>query len=116
MLRKTDILIIGAGPFGLSLGAFTEHHHLDYLIVGRTMSFWKENMPEEMWLRSGSNWHLDPMGEYTFKQYLEANHKGYEESEAIHLRTYLDYTEWFLQKTGLKIVENHVSQLDSNRK
>ena len=65
MDRRTDLLIIGAGPFGLALAADARHRGIDHLVVGKPMEFWKRNMPDGMYLRSDCDWHLDPNGEHT---------------------------------------------------
>ena len=49
---STDLLIIGAGPFGLSLAAYASDLGIQNVIVGEPMSFWKEHMPTGMYLRS----------------------------------------------------------------
>jgi len=43
----------GAGPYGLSTAAFALEHAVETLTVGHPMSFWREHMPEGMFLRSG---------------------------------------------------------------
>ena len=53
MEQKVDLLIIGAGPFGLAMSAYARHLGIDHVIVGKPMDFWKANMPEGMYLRSG---------------------------------------------------------------
>jgi thioredoxin reductase len=56
---ETPLLVIGAGPYGLSTAAFAQDHGLPTLIVGHPMEFWREHMPEEMFLRSGGEWFRD---------------------------------------------------------
>ena len=35
------------------------------------MSFWRDHMPADMFLRSGPDWHLDAGGEHTFEAFFE---------------------------------------------
>ena len=46
--RPVDVLIIGAGPYGLSLGSRLRHLGIDYRIVGVPMSFWRQHMPKDV--------------------------------------------------------------------
>jgi FAD-dependent urate hydroxylase len=55
----TDLLIIGAGPFGLAIAADVQRRGLAGMVVGESMGFWKRHMPRGMFLRSGVDWHLD---------------------------------------------------------
>lgn len=112
MTKDVDFLIIGAGPFGLSMASFAEHNNLDYLVVGKTMGFWKENMPEGMHLRSGCDWHLDPQGIFTIDKYLEAKNLKREDVEPLSLGFYLGYTRWFQEQVNPKIQESMVTRLD----
>ena len=34
------------------------------------MGFWREHMPPGMFLRSGPDWHLDPLDEQTLERFL----------------------------------------------
>jgi cation diffusion facilitator CzcD-associated flavoprotein CzcO len=59
-MHETDLLIIGAGPFGLAAAAQASHLGIQHVVVGRPMEFWRKNMPAGMYLRSACDWHLDP--------------------------------------------------------
>ena len=41
MANHTHLLIIGAGPFGLSMAAYAKFFEFDHLIIGQLMNFWK---------------------------------------------------------------------------
>src|SRR3569833_3379984 len=49
-----DVAIVGAGPFGLSSGAYLKSKGGGVGIFGDPMSFWRDHMPAGMYLRS--NW------------------------------------------------------------
>ena len=55
----TRLLVIGAGPYGLSVAALARERGIETVTLGRPMGFWREHMPEGMLLRSGLDWHLD---------------------------------------------------------
>jgi len=112
---KTDLLIIGAGPFGLSMAAYAKHHNLDFLIVGKTMEFWKNNMPDGMYLRSGIDWHIDPVEEHTFYNFLESQNGKPADTNPISLNLYLQYTEWFRRGKGIDPINSYVTKLDNSK-
>src|ERR671918_564916 len=70
-----DVLVIGAGPYGLAAAKAARDKGLSTRIVGRRMAFWREHMPADMYLRSGPDWHLDPAYELTLERFL-AEHGG----------------------------------------
>ncbi|HEY6396707.1 MAG TPA: hypothetical protein VIX82_04555, partial [Solirubrobacteraceae bacterium] len=68
---ETQLLVIGAGPYALSTAALAREQGIHTVVLGRPMGFWRENMPEGMFLRSGPDWHLDGAGIHTFEAYLQ---------------------------------------------
>ena len=58
------------------------------------MSFWKEHMPAGMYLRSNSDWHLDPSNEHTIDRFLETRRLTRADVEPLSLDFYLSYTAW----------------------
>src|SRR5215831_16474824 len=71
MEEATDLLIIGAGPYGLAMAAYARHLGVDHVVVGKPMDFWKVNMPAGMYLRTRSDVHIDPLGIHTIEKFLE---------------------------------------------
>lgn len=47
-----DLIIIGAGPYGISLAAHAAASKMSYVILGKPMFFWKEQMPQNMFIRT----------------------------------------------------------------
>lgn len=112
MQKKTNLLIIGAGPFGLSLAAYAGHLGIDHLVVGRPMEFWKKNMPEGMFLRSASDWSLDPTERFSIMNYLNSLGKTPKDVEPLSLEFYLQYAQWFQNGTGIQAIPTYVTRLD----
>jgi FAD-dependent urate hydroxylase len=111
MERRTDLLIIGAGPFGLALAAEARHRGVDHLVVGKPMEFWKRNMPAGMYLRSDCEWHLDPNGEHTIDRYLSTRHQTPADVEPLSLQFYLEYTAWFQSREHIETLPAYVERL-----
>ena len=71
MPDRTDLLVIGAGPYAYSAAALARDNGIDTHVVGHPMAFWRQQMPADMFLRSGPDWHLDARGEHTFAAFFE---------------------------------------------
>ena len=111
---NTDVLIIGAGPFGMALAAQAAHEGIDHLVVGKPMEFWRQNMPKGMFLRSDCDWHLDPQNIHTLEAYAESLGKTAGDVEPISLEFYLSYCDWFQQNKKLQPLPVYIKRLDRN--
>lgn len=107
-----DLLIVGAGPFGLALAAESGRRGIDYAVVGRHMGFWREHMPAGMYLRSAADWHLDTMGEATIDRYFREANVPAAEVHPIPITRYLDYVDWFTGKKGIVPLDWHIERVD----
>jgi thioredoxin reductase len=103
-----DVLVIGAGPYGLATAKAVRDRGLSAAIVGRPMSFWREHMPAGMLLRSGPDWHLDPAEELTLERYLEEREIAV---DPLPLELFLDYADWFTASAKLEVREVKVAAL-----
>jgi FAD-dependent urate hydroxylase len=112
MEQQTDLLIVGAGPFGLSLAAYVAHQKIEHMVLGKSMDFWKSNMPRGMLLRSACDWHLDPLNVHTIEAYLKTRQQTPADVEPISLELYLAYAEWFRRQKRIEPVPEMVARLD----
>ena len=110
--RETDLLIIGAGPFGLAIAAQAAHAGIEYLIVGKPMEFWRKNMPQGMYLRSACDWHLDPTGVHTIEKFLESQGKTSRDVEPLSLDFYLSYVDWFQEQQKIQPLPVYIQRLE----
>jgi thioredoxin reductase len=101
-LAHVPLLVIGAGPYGLSTAAHAKRHGIDPFVVGEPMGFWRRNMPERMLLRSGTDWHLDADGIDTFEAFLAERGVDPAGVPPVPLRTFLDYADWFCTQRGIE--------------
>lgn len=112
MEATTDLLIIGAGPFGLAVAAYARHLGIDHTVVGKPMEFWNANMPTGMYLRSASDWSLDPVGVHTIVKFLETQGLTPADVEPLSLQFYLRYAQWFQEQKRIETLPVFVQRLD----
>jgi hypothetical protein len=98
MLTRTDVAIVGAGPYGLSVAAHLAARGVQFRIFGEAMHSWRTNMPKAMFLKSpGRASNLsDPVGEHTLENFCKATGREYSDWERpISGDLFGRYGEWF---------------------
>ncbi|PYR51758.1 MAG: hypothetical protein DMF89_04980 [Acidobacteria bacterium] len=95
MRNDKDVVIVGAGPYGLSAVAHLLAAGVEPYVIGKPLAFWKHNMPRGMLLRSGieaSN--IDaPQGRLSLRGYLKRT--GRRLVEPLPLEDFVAYGDWF---------------------
>ncbi len=98
-MTNSDVLIVGAGPFGLSAAAHLRDAGAGSVrVFGECMSFWERHMPMGMFLRSpwAASHFSDPRGELTLDAYRSVN--GNHFSAPVPLDRFIDYGRWFQRR------------------
>jgi FAD-dependent urate hydroxylase len=106
------LLVIGAGPYALSTAAHAKRHGVEPFVVGAPMAFWRQNMPERMLLRSGTDWHLDADGIDTFEAFLERRGIDPGDVSPVPLAVFVEYADWFRAQTGIEPRPAFVSSVE----
>ena len=110
-MERTPLLVIGAGPYGLSVAAHALERGIDTIVLGRPMGFWRDHMPAGMLLRSGADWHIDAAGLHTLEAYLEVQGIAPRSVDPIPLQLVLDYADWFTRSKHLLVRDQLVTRL-----
>ncbi|GAC1388650.1 MAG: hypothetical protein NVS4B12_01650 [Ktedonobacteraceae bacterium] len=107
-----DVVVMGAGPYGLSAAAHLQGQGLKVATFGKPIHFWREHMPEGMLLRS--YWwatHLsDPEKKYSFKQYFKE--KGIEATDPLPIDVFIDYGLWFQKNAVPNLDETYIKNVE----
>lgn len=107
------VVIIGAGPFGLSVASYLGAKGIESVTFGGVMEFWERQMPRGMKLRSPlrASHIADPRGELTLARF--ARDHGVEISDPIRIEDFIEYGRWF-QRTFVPDVDpRRVDEVDA---
>jgi cation diffusion facilitator CzcD-associated flavoprotein CzcO len=106
-----DTVIVGAGPYGLSLGAHLRSAGVSFRIFGRTMGSWRDHMPKGMMLKSdgfASNIYT-PDGTLTIQQFCAESGIPYHHTEIpVSLATFSEYGVAFRNRLLPELEEKNV--------
>ena len=110
-----DVAIIGAGPYGLAVAAHLRAAKIPIRVFGEALSFWRQNMPAGMKLRSP--WiatHIaDPAGRHQLDDYYRE--AGMEIPKLLPVESFTYYGRWFQQRVVPDLDSRavvHVAKLD----
>jgi thioredoxin reductase len=97
----TDNLIIGAGPYGLSLAAHLAAKGAEFRIVGGAMEPWRSAMPAGMFLKSEgfASTLFEPRGKFTLGAYCAEQGVPYADTgEPVPIETFIAYGDTFQRR------------------
>lgn len=103
-----DLIIIGSGPFGISLASHAVSNNLEYKLFGYPMDFWKNQMPQDMFIRTPHEFvsFSDSKDELTVQQFsLETD---IELVTPLPRPIFVQYANWFAQKSGIEFTPNKI--------
>lgn len=118
MLNSSEVAIIGAGPYGLSIAAHLRARGVDHRIVGDPMQFWREHMPKGMLLKSDgfASTLDDPGGHFTLRHYCEERNIEYaDRGTPVRLEDFCEYGLAFQQRFAPNLDDKKVTLLEQTR-
>lgn len=97
-MTNCDTVVVGAGPYGLSIAAHLGAADVDHAIIGSPMESWRTHMPRGMVLKSerfASNL-SDADGRYTLERFCALRGRPYaRKGVPLPMADFLDYADWF---------------------
>jgi len=96
------VIIVGAGPYGLSVAAHLEDAGVPYRIFGQPLVTWREHMPKGMLLKSegyASSLSAPGNGVGTLEEYCRSQRLPYRHLDSpVSLKIFTDYAMAFQQR------------------
>ncbi len=109
-----DVVVVGAGPYGLSTAAHLQEKGLKVAIFGEPLKLWRDHMPRGMFLRS--HWWAtnlsDPHKKYGFEQFFRIS--AYDKCYPVPIETFIDYALWFQKQAVPTIDTTYVSSIEES--
>jgi hypothetical protein len=100
-VSTTEVLIIGAGPFGVSISAHLRALGVDHQIVGKPINTYRAHSPVGMLLKSEpyASEIASPQGGYDPKAYYKLRGWEYvDRAVAIPVDRFLAYADWYIEQ------------------
>lgn len=112
-----DVVIVGAGPYGLSVAAHLAVSGVRFRIFGHPMSVWQKHMPRGMRLKSEgfASSLSDPNAQFTLQQYCQQENIEYADvGEPVRLETFIAYGLAFQRRFVPNLEEKLVVSLQES--
>jgi cation diffusion facilitator CzcD-associated flavoprotein CzcO/predicted ATP-grasp superfamily ATP-dependent carboligase len=114
----TEVAVIGAGPYGLSLSAHLSAQNTSHEIFGVPMDTWRSHMPSGMLLKSegfASNLSA-PTGDHTLERFCAETGREYGRiAVPIELEKYVAYGSWFQERVVPRLDRRLVRRVSRSR-
>ncbi len=110
----TEVAVIGAGPYGLAAAAHLRASGIETTVFGQPMSFWDQQMPKGMFLRSA--WYAcdiaDPAGHFSLDNFRAREEETF--SAPVPLDSFVRYGLWFQRHLIPDLDQRMVTRIDKN--
>ena len=113
-VQTQEVVVIGAGPYGLSAAAYLQDAGVEPYVIGQSMAFWKKNMPGGMLLRSKSEASniAAPQKHLSISGYEKAI--GRKIFDPVPIEDFIAYGDWFQKQVVPNLDTRHVQNVSHN--
>ena len=113
MTEPFDVVVIGAGPYGLAVAAELRRTGANVHVFGDPMSFWMNHMPKGMCLRS--IWEASHIGDPASPLSLDAfeRERGARIARPVPVADFIAYGQWFQAHAVPDVDPRTVTRIDA---
>jgi lysine/ornithine N-monooxygenase len=106
------VTVVGAGPYGLASASYLRAAGVETKVFGQPMSFWQNQMPVGMCLRShpAASDIADPNQQFTLEAYCRQ--RGNRVPKPVPLEQFVDYGQWFQRQAVRDLDTRNVINID----
>ncbi len=115
MSNSSNVVIVGAGPYGLSIAAHLRAKSIEHRILGDPMRFWTAHMPKGMLLKSDgfASTLYDPAAEFTLQRYCEEQKIEYADlGNPVRVEDFCAYGVAFQQRFAPSLENKKVTSIE----
>jgi FAD-dependent urate hydroxylase len=115
-VNTDDVLVIGAGPFGVSISAHLTHRGIGHRILGRPMDTWLQHMPAGMFLKSEpyASDMSSPESGYDVEAYCRLQGIDYEARLGpLSLERFSNYARWYTKSLVPDVSDDFVTRIST---
>lgn len=118
-MSSTDVVVVGAGPHGLSVAAHLSARGVERRVFGVPMGTWRDQMPAGMMLRSepyGSDFAAPSRG-FSVRDYCETHGLDYvDRLGPLSAERFLDYSQWYIDRLVPDIENTAITSLSTTER
>ena len=115
MSNVLEVVVVGAGPYGLSIAAHLHARGISSAIFGPAMEVWRDHMPKGMLLKSdgfASNL-SDPASSFTLKQFCQTRGIRYDDTRIpVAIETFIEYAQAFQKQCVPHLDTRRIAAID----
>jgi thioredoxin reductase len=118
MPDTSEVAIIGAGPYGLSIAAHLRARGIEHRIIGDPMQYWRGHMPKGMLLKSEgfASTLYDPKAEFALRHYCEEHKIEYADlGIPVRIEDFCEYGLAFQRRFAPGLENKKVTLLERAR-
>jgi cation diffusion facilitator CzcD-associated flavoprotein CzcO len=113
--NSSTAVVIGAGPYGLSVAAHLRARGVSVRVFGEVMSTWRDHMPAGMFLKStpDASSISAPAAGFTLGAFCaQDGPRPLREDEAVPIGLFIRYGQWFAERLLPDVEQQRVGRLE----